>query len=103
MTRHAVGAGDGVVRRDPARPGRRRPTIVRRVCEAARVEPVLDVPAGVEVVRRESASHSFLFVLNHRDEDLALKVSGHDMLNDEPVDGDLTVGAGAFTVIRERG
>ena len=42
-------------------------------------------------------------MLNHRDEDLALKVSGHDMLNDEPVDGDLTVGAGAFTVIRERG
>ncbi len=101
-TRHAVGAGEAwyvATRLDPDG----KAEIIRRVCEAARVEPVLEVPAGVEVVRRESPSHSFLFVLNHRDEDLALKVSGHDMLNDEPVDGDLTVGAGAFTVIRERG
>ena len=101
-TRHVVGEGEAwyvATRLDPEG----KAAIVQRVCEAARVEPVLDVPAGVEVVRRESATHSFLFVLNHRAEDLTLKLSGHDMLNDEPVDGDLTVGAGAFTVIRERG
>jgi beta-galactosidase len=80
-----------------------RAELVRLVCEAAQVAPVLEVPAGVEVVRRESAQHSFLFVLNHRDEDLSIKVSGHDMLKDEPISGDLTVGAGAFTVIREKG
>ncbi len=65
--------------------------------------PVLEVPAGVEVVRRESDARSFLFVLNHLDREVGVTVSGHDMLKDEHVDGALTVAAGAFTVIRERG
>jgi beta-galactosidase len=102
ITRHTV--GDGVAwyvgtRLDAvARAG-----LMRQVCDAAGVSALLDVPAGVEVVRRENDGHSFLFVLNHLDQNLSIKVSGHDMLKDEPVSGDLTVGAGAFTVIRERG
>ena len=60
-------------------------------------------PAGVEVVRRESDRRAFLFVLNHLDQNVSIKVSGHDMVKDEPVDGELLVEAGGFTVIRERG
>jgi beta-galactosidase len=102
VTRQAVGAGAAwyVATRVDADA---KADLVRRVCEAAHVASVLDVPAGVEVVRRESERHSFLFVLNHLDEDLSIKVTGHDMLKDGPVTGDLTVGAGGFTVIRERG
>jgi beta-galactosidase len=102
VTRQAVGPGAAwyVATRVDADA---KAVLVRRVCEAAHVAPVLDVPAGVEVVRRESERHSFLFILNHLDHELSFKVTGHDMLKDEPVTGDLTVGAGAFTVIRERG
>jgi beta-galactosidase len=64
---------------------------------------VLEVPAGVEVVRRENDDRSYLFVLNHLDQDVDIKVSGHDIGKDEPVSGNVTVRAGGFTVIRERG
>jgi beta-galactosidase len=77
--------------------------LVAQVCAAAGVAPVLEVPSGVEVVRRENDDRSYLFVLNHLGHDVDIMVSGHDIGKDEAVSGDVTVRAGGFTVIRERG
>jgi beta-galactosidase len=102
VTRNAIGTGEAwyvATRLDPVS----RRAVVLNACAAAGVTATLDVPSGVEVVRRESDTQSFLFVLNHLEEDVSIKVSGRDILQDEPIVGDLTVGAGAFTVIRERG
>jgi beta-galactosidase len=102
VTRHRVGEGEAwyvATRLDAAA----KSDLVRRLCDAAGVSAPLEVPSGVEVVRRESETHSFLFVLNHLGHDVTVKVSGHDMVNDAPVSGDLVVGAGSATVIRERG
>jgi beta-galactosidase len=102
LTRQAVGDGQAWyvgTRLDTEA----RSAVVRDACAAAGITATLDVPPGVEAVRRESDTHSFLFVLNHLDEEVSINVSGHDMMRDTPVVGDTTVGAGAFTVIRERG
>jgi beta-galactosidase len=80
--------------------------VVRAACERARVRPVVDAPAGVEVVRRRGvcagAAVSWLFVINHTEEDVVLPVSGVELLSGLRVDaGGLTVSAGDVVVVRE--
>jgi beta-galactosidase len=80
--------------------------VVRAACERARVRPVVDAPTGVEVVRRRGeragAAVSWLFAINHTDEDVVLPVSGVELLSGLRVDaGGLTVSAGDVVVVRE--
>lgn len=56
---------------------------------------------GVEIVRRASADHSFLFVINHRDHPVRVPVRGVDALTGTAHDGHVTVAAGDVAVIRE--
>jgi beta-galactosidase len=58
-------------------------------------------PAGVEVVRRSSPDRSYLFVLNHTAEQVAVAASGHELLDDLVVDGELKVGPGGCAVVVE--
>jgi beta-galactosidase len=66
VTSHRFGQGRAfyvATRPDPAAMGR----ILKSAVAEAGVKPVLEAPAGVEVVRRSSPRSSMLFLLNHRD------------------------------------
>jgi beta-galactosidase len=66
VTRNAVGSGLAVyigTRLDQPAMAR----VIRSACGDAGVDPVMEAPAGVEVVRRHQARSSILFLLNHRD------------------------------------
>lgn len=55
--------------------------------------------ADVEMVRRQSAETSYLFVLNHNDEPVTVTADGDDLLSGEPAETGLTVPAGGVAVI----
>jgi beta-galactosidase len=65
----------------------------------------VDVPAGaaagVEVVRRRGDGASWLFVINHTDEDREVPASGRDLVTGENVRDTLRVPAGGYAVVRE--
>ena len=66
VTRNAVGSGLAIyigTRLDQPAMAR----VIRSACGDAGVDPVMEAPAGVEVVRRHQARSSILFLLNHRD------------------------------------
>jgi beta-galactosidase len=55
--------------------------LVEQVLSEAAVEPVVaGLPRGVEAVRRVSDGTSYLFVINHTDEDVSVPVSGTDLI-----------------------
>jgi beta-galactosidase len=68
--------------------------VLSTVCASAGVEPVLATPAGVEATRREHNGQSFLFLLNHRDEAVRVKLGrnrGTDLLTKKPVRGSVNL------------
>ncbi|HET6968856.1 MAG TPA: beta-galactosidase [Ornithinibacter sp.] len=71
------------------------------VLREAGVTPVAQAPAGVEVVRRSSPSGSWLFVLNHTDEDCEVPASGHDLVTSTDVGPLLRLAARTAAVVRE--
>ena len=75
--------------------------LLSEVTGAAGVHPVLEVPAGVEAVRRRTPDASWLFVLNHGEDDAQVAVSGHDLVADRPVGPTAQLPAGGVLVIRE--
>jgi beta-galactosidase len=77
--------------------------LLARVTAEAGVEPVCPVTWSdeVDVTRRSGPGGSWLFVLNHGSKDVDIAVTGHDLVDDEPVAGRITVGAGRSAVIRE--
>ncbi|WP_030526508.1 beta-galactosidase [Phycicoccus jejuensis] len=75
--------------------------LLARVTDEAGVAPVADVPAGVEVTRRRSASGSWLFVLNHTDAGCEVAVTGHDLVAGADVGPVTTVAARSAAIVRE--
>ncbi len=74
--------------------------LVRRVVDEAGVKPAAAAPPGVEVVRRVGSERSWLFVLNHSNEEVVIEVSGWDLVTEQQV-GPLTLAAGRSAVVRE--
>jgi beta-galactosidase len=65
VTRNRFGAGQAIyigTRLDPPAMAR----LLRSAWTEAEIVPEIDVPAGVEVVKRSMARSSFLFLINHR-------------------------------------
>ncbi|MFC4783366.1 beta-galactosidase [Nocardioides sp. MAHUQ-72] len=58
-------------------------------------------PPGVEIIRRTSADQAYLFVLNHTSEEALVAASGHELLDDRRVDGELRVPPGGCAVVLE--
>jgi beta-galactosidase len=103
ITRHASGSGLAIylgTRLDELAMAR----VIRSACGDARVEPVMEVPAGVEVVRRDMARSSILFLLNHRDVDVDVPITqaGTNLVDGAQVHaGLLRIGPFGAAVIRE--
>ncbi|PJJ62081.1 beta-galactosidase [Compostimonas suwonensis] len=72
------------------------------VTEECGILPIGEVPEGVELVRRRTASADILFVLNHRDDAVRITTRGRELLRGLEVDGVLEVGAGGSAVVREQ-
>lgn len=101
ITRHQYGAGVGwyvSTRLDDD--GLR--TLMRTVYGDAGVEPA-GYPAGLEVVRRRGAGVEFVVIINHRDDDVVVPISGVDLLTGGEATGAFTVAAGDVVVIRTPG
>ncbi|GAA4702045.1 beta-galactosidase [Phytohabitans rumicis] len=99
VTRHAVGAGSAwYVSTRPDAAGLA--GVLRRAYADAGVTPPDGVPDGVELVRREGGSASYLIAINHTDHDGAVPASGVELLTGEPCTGTLVVPAGTVRVVR---
>jgi len=103
VTRNAVGSGLAVyigTRLDQPAMAR----VIRSACGDAGVEPVMEAPAGVEVVRRHQARSSILFLLNHRDVavDVPITQAGTNLVDGAQVHaGLLRIAPFGAAVIRE--
>ncbi|HEX2741087.1 MAG TPA: beta-galactosidase trimerization domain-containing protein, partial [Rubrobacter sp.] len=75
--------GDGVAYYLGTRPEERYvKSLFERACEEAGVRPTVEAPPGVDAVRRKTVDASFLFVLNHNEEavEVRLPSPGRDLL-----------------------
>ena len=52
-------------------------------------------------MRRHSSEESWLFALNHSAADVVLSARGVDLVTNQVVDGDLSLPAGGWAVVRE--
>lgn len=75
--------------------------LLGRVVAAAGVSSLVPSPGGLEVVRRTSATGSWLFALNHTGADVPLHVSGHDLVADRRHEAGAVVPARGVVVVRE--
>jgi len=76
--------------------------LMRTIAQQARVTAIGPESDGsVEVVRRASATASYLFIINHGGMELTLPATGHELITGESVGRVVRVPAGAVRVIRE--
>ena len=85
VTRNSYGKGSatyvGTILEEPAMA-----SLLMSAWTDAGVASVAGTPAGVEVVRRQGAGHSFLFVLNHHDAEVQVHAGrGVDLISGEKV------------------
>ncbi|SFI16532.1 beta-galactosidase [Nocardioides psychrotolerans] len=101
ITRHTVGDGSAwyaACRLDRAGCD----GLVAMLLAEADVAPIAVVPPGVEVTRRTADDgQSWLFVVNHTDEDVVVEAHGLDLVEDRQAEGHVSVDAGRIAVIRE--
>ena len=101
VTRRTVGEGTAwyvATRLDP----RGTDLLVGRVVAEAGLERLPGAAERVEVTRRVGDDASWLFVINHGDEDADVPVAGTELVSGREVNGDLVVPAGGVAVVRER-
>jgi beta-galactosidase len=75
--------------------------LMQSVVAAAGIEPVAGVPAGVEAVRRRSGDGSWLFLINHTDQEQRTDVFGEDLVSQRRVGPQTYLAPGAVAIIRE--
>ena len=100
VTRRRVGAGSAwyvATRQDEQGTA----ALVDALIAESGVRPVLDLPEGVEVVRRVGERDSFVVVVNHTEAASALDLSGTELLTGARVEPGFKVAAGGCAVIRE--
>ena len=77
--------------------------LVRQWVAEAGIEQLPGANADVEVTRRSSEEHSWLFIINHGSQDVPVPVRGTDIVSGRTIDNDLLVPAGGVAVVREGG
>ncbi|POH72105.1 beta-galactosidase [Arthrobacter glacialis] len=77
-------------------------SVVRNALDGAGVAPVApEADANLEMVRRTGADNSYLFIINHSQQERRVSITGHEILTKTDISQTLTVPAGAVRVIRE--
>lgn len=100
VTRNTVGAGTATYLAT-ALDAAGLDALVAELVRHAGVEPMADVDEGLEVVRRRSATTSYLFLINHTDRELSARVAGTDLISGREFTGVTTVPAGDVVVLEE--
>jgi beta-galactosidase len=75
------------------------------VCEEAGVRPTAEVPPGVDAVRRKTEVASFLFLLNHNNDTVEVKLPnpGRNLLAGTEHDSNLVLDPLEVAVLKESG
>jgi beta-galactosidase len=78
-------------------------SLLQRVCQEAGVKPTADVPPGVDAVRRKIEDASFLFLLNHNQEAVGVRLPnpGRDLLTGTKHDSKLILDPLGVTIVQE--
>lgn len=98
VTQHSFGAGRSFylgTRLD----GAGMAWLLGRACERAGIQ-ALDLPAGVEAVRRVGDDLNYLVLLNHTDQSVQVEAEGFDLARGEPVGGRLELPPYGVTFLR---
>jgi hypothetical protein len=92
---------DGCCVEGPA--GRYVEMLVQTVCERAGVSPTIQAPPGIDAVRRKTEDASFLFLLNHNDKTVEVRLPkpGRDLLTCKEYDSTLMLDPPEVAVLRE--
>jgi beta-galactosidase len=98
LTRNPVGHGTAWYLATRVRPSGTA-ALVRELCAVAGIE--VHDRGGVEVVRRQGDGASYLFVINHTDDDAEVAATGTDLVSGRGCAGTLRVAAGGVAVVRE--
>jgi beta-galactosidase len=79
--------------------------LLQRVCGEAGVRPAAEVPPGVDAVRRKTEDASFLFLLNHNNETVEIRLPnpGRDLITGTEHDSDLVLDPLEVAVLKESG
>ncbi|WP_426736827.1 beta-galactosidase [Plantibacter sp. 2H11-2] len=75
--------------------------LIDQLLEETPIAPVAEVSSGVEAVRRSSPDGSYLFLINHRDEQGWADTSGFDLLSGITHTGRVVLAPGSVVVLRE--
>jgi beta-galactosidase len=77
--------------------------LLQRVCEEAGVRPTAEVPPGVDAVRRRTEDASFLFLLNHDEEAVEVRLPnpGRDLLMGTEHDSQLILDPLGVAILQE--
>ncbi|WP_349899272.1 beta-galactosidase [Parafrigoribacterium soli] len=75
--------------------------LLSSIAADARIEVPFVLPADVEVVRRADGASSWLFVINHSEQEARLETAGVELISAKEVDGTLIVPAGEVAVVRQ--
>jgi len=80
-------------------------SLLQRVCEEAGVRPTARVPPGVDALRRRTKDASFLFLLNHNEGvvEVRLPNPGRDLLTGKEHDSNLVLDSLEVAVLKEGG
>ncbi|MER8225993.1 beta-galactosidase [Streptomyces sp. NPDC094143] len=100
ITRHHYGAGTGWYVATHASVHTLR-EVMRQVAGTAGLRSVADVPDGIEAVRRTGSAGSFLFLINHTDEDVEVPVGGVGLIGSASHGSHTKVPAGGVVVLRD--
>ncbi len=79
--------------------------LVRDLLREAGIEPVADLPNGVEATMREGEAGRFLFIVNHLDmaASVSLPCQGTELLTDKHVAGEISLAGFGVAVVRVEG
>jgi beta-galactosidase len=77
--------------------------LLQRICGECGVNPPVEAPGGVEVVRRMGGERSFLFALNHNRHPVALGLGGRvrDLLTGDQHVGKVDVQALGVVILEQ--
>ncbi len=74
-------------------------TLLRQAMDTAGIN-LPDLPAGVELVRRESGGTTWKFLINHSAEEVTVPADGFDLVTGEEVVGSVDLPPGGWAVVR---